>query len=115
MGETLQRLVDDIEKVALDASQRLPPHILGEVLAFLTKVSHVLEQAYRDVIPILIDVKYLDAQALHNRTPMEIGKKLDLVMSVSHYRDAEEICSSLKALKGTYLNELARYISTEHQ
>jgi hypothetical protein len=111
MGEQLQTLVEQIEDVALDASKRLPPQILAQVLAFLTKVSHVLEQAYRDVIPILIDVKYLDDQALNGPQFIATMKSIDLVASTSHYRDAEEICSRLKTLKETYLNQLAPYIS----
>ena len=115
MTKTLQQIVDDIEGIALDASRRLPPHILAEVLAFLTKVSHVLEQVYRDVIPILINIKYLDAHALSGAGLMEISKKIDLVVSTSHYRDAEEICSRLNTLKNTYVTELAQYISPDDQ
>lgn len=114
MEEKLQRLVEEIENVALDASRRLPPEVLAQVLAFLTKVSHVLEQAYRDVIPILIDIKYLDNQNLGPKR-IDIMKNIDLVSSTSHYRDAEEICSRLKTLKSTYLNGLAQYISPREQ
>src|SRR6266568_4892743 len=115
MDEKLQQIVEEIEEVALDASRRLPPEILAQVLAFLTKVSHVLEQAYRDVIPILIEVKYLDDRALNGPQFVAIMKSIDLVSSTSHYRDAEEICSRLKTLKNTYLNELAQYISPGEQ
>ncbi|MET0527595.1 MAG: hypothetical protein ABW003_04490 [Microvirga sp.] len=54
----LRDLVADIEDVAAKAAKRLPPDALAQVLAFLTKVAHVLEQAYRDVIPVLVDIKY---------------------------------------------------------
>lgn len=110
MEEKLQRIVAEIEDVAFDASRRLPPEVLAQVLAFLSKVSHVLEQAYRDVIPILIDIKYLDNQNLGPKR-VDIMKNIDLVSSTSHYRDAEEICSRLKTLKSTYLDGLAQYIS----
>ncbi|NEK17478.1 hypothetical protein [Rhizobium leguminosarum] len=115
MDEGLLQIVDEIEEVALDASRRLPPEILGQVLAFLTKVSLVLEQAYRDIIPILIDVKYLDERTLSGPQFVTIMKNIDLVLSTSHYRDAEEICSRLKTLKNTYLNDLAQHISPDEK
>jgi hypothetical protein len=106
----LPSIVRDIELVALDAAQRLPPPILKQVLAFLTKVAHVLDQAYRDLLSILIDIKHLEASDLQDTTLTALRKRLDLVASTSHYRDAEEICSRLKTLKETYLNELQGYI-----
>jgi hypothetical protein len=115
MAQALREIVDEIEGVALEASRRLPPNVLAELLAFLTKVSQVLDQAYRDVIPILIDVKHLDEGALHGPQIKEILKKIDLVMAISRYRDAEEICSRLAALRTTYQTELAQHVDPEHR
>lgn len=113
MATDLQQIIGDIEGIARDAAQQLPPRELAAMLSFLTKVTQVLEQAYRDVIPILIEVKYMDERTLHGPDLTDLLKKIDLVMSISHYREAEEICSRLKTLRNTYETELAQYINPD--
>lgn len=111
LAEGLGRIVNEVETVALDAAseQRITNQELAEILAFLTKVSHVVEQAFRDVVDILIDVKfwYIGIPYEHIQ---KVKKKIDLILARSHYRDAEEICSRLAYLRQYYESELARLI-----
>lgn len=106
----LRDLVADIEEVAADSARRLPPDGLAQVLAFLTKVSHVLEQAYRDVLPVLLEIKYAPLGQLDRSSLDRMRQQLELLAAQSRYRDAEEICSRLSALRTVYEQNLRQLI-----
>jgi len=102
----LSGIVDDLEGVALEAVQNQPPVVSARILAFLTKVAHVVDQAYRDVLALLIDVKYVGDDALSAGEIRDFQRRAEQILEISHYRDAEEICSRLRTLKDVYENEL---------
>ena len=70
---------------------------LRRILAFVAKVSHVLEQALRDVLAVLIEVKYLTPDDLGSKQVVTLRKEVDLLTVRSRYRDAEDQ-RSLKTL-----------------
>ena len=47
---------------------------------------------------MLVDIQYLDEDALGRGQIVELQKRVDLLTSRSFYRDAAEICSRLKHL-----------------
>ena len=110
-GETdvsysLSALVTEVEGVALATaqSQEVSDNELSEVLSFLAKVSHVVEQAFRGVI--LIEIKFLRPNDLQPDRMQRLRHKTDLVLARSHFRDAEEICSRLRTLTESYQTDL---------
>ena len=108
-GETdvsysLSALVTEVEGVALATaqSQEVSDNELSEVLSFLAKVSHVVEQAFRGVLLILIEIKFLRPNDLQPDRMQRLGHKTELVLARSHFRGAEGICSRLRTLTETY-------------
>ena len=111
----LHGVVSDIEAVALRAAKDQPPEISARVLAFLTKVAHVVDQAYRDVLALLIDLRFIGDDALATGEIQDLRRRVALVLETSRYRDAEEICSRLKSLKETYLADLQQYVDPDQR
>jgi hypothetical protein len=112
LSHGLGEIVNEVESVALDAAQqpKISNYELSEILSFLAKVSQVVEQAFRDVLDILIEIKLLRPQDLSSDRIYKLSRKIEMVMARSHYRDAVEICSRLKHLKEFYLSDLAQLI-----
>jgi hypothetical protein len=71
-------------------------------LSFITQVILVVEQAFQDVLTVLIDVKYLESSPNLQVELRELRKRVELLTARSHYRDAAEICSRLKHLRENY-------------
>ena len=94
-GETdvsysLSALVTEVEGVALATaqSQEVSDNELSEVLSFLAKVSHVVEQAFRGVLLILIEIKFLRPNVLQPDRMQRLRHKTELVLARSHFRGA---------------------------
>ena len=116
-GETdvsysLSALVTEVEGVALATaqSQEVSDNELSEVLSFLVKVSHVVEQAFRGVLLILIEIKFLRPNDLQPDRMQRLRHKTELVLARSHFRGAEGICSRLRTLTETYQTDLAIHV-----
>ena len=116
-GETdvsysLSALVSEVEGVALATaqSQEVSDNELSEVLSFLAKVSHVVEQAFRGVLLILIEIKFLRPNDLQPDRMQRLRHKTELVLARSHFRGAEGICSRLRTLTETYQTDLAIHV-----
>src|SRR5512132_219287 len=71
-------LADDLQYLATTVVKRanLSAPDLGRVLGFVAKVSHVVEQAFQDVLPILIDIKYLIPEDIHLRRIRDLSAGL---------------------------------------
>lgn len=108
----LGNIVDEVEGVALASAklEAITDDELSEILSFLAKVSHVVEQAFCDVLAILIEIKFLRPRDLSSNKIHDLRRKTALVLARSRYRDAEEICSRLGHLKEKYEMELASLI-----
>ena len=87
------------------------PQIYGASSAIIAKVSHVAEQAFRDVVVVLIEIKYLAPSDLNSDRIRELQKDFDLLTVRSRYRDAEEICSRLHHLSEQYHEQIAPLVS----
>lgn len=90
-----------ITKAHLDAPS------LRKVLSFIVKVSNVAEQAFQDVLTVLIDIKYLSEEDIQSRKIIELQKQIEFLTVRSKYRDVEEICSRLHHLTDQFQNGLA--------
>ena len=90
----------------------LEPPELRRVLAFIAKVSQVAEQALQDILPVLIDIKYLAPADINSPRITDLQKQIDLLTVRSRYRDAEEICSRLHHLSDQYREQIAPLVNT---
>jgi hypothetical protein len=75
---------------------------LRRVLRFLSQLIQVVEQAFQDVLILLIDIKYVDVTDLASPRLQELRKQLELLTARSHFRDAAEICSRLRHLQHNF-------------
>lgn len=104
--EGLVRELNDLTETAL-LRARLEPPDLRRVLAFTAKVSQVADQAFQDVLAVLIEVKYLAASDLRPDRIRDVRKQVELLTARSRFRDAEEICSRLHHLGDQYQSQIA--------
>lgn len=97
----LTEVVDQIDHMVeiVSTAPALEEAELRRVLRFLSQVIQVVEQAFQDVLTILIEIKYLEATDLRSPKMTELRKQVDLLTARSFYRDAAEICSRLKHLR----------------
>jgi hypothetical protein len=72
------------------------------VLSFVSQVIQVIEQAFQDVLTLMLDIQYLDQSELSAGRLIELRKRVDLLTARSYYRDAAEICSRLKHLRENF-------------
>lgn len=79
---------------------------LRRLLRFLSRVVQVVEQAFQDILALMIEFKYFtEADKQAGRLP-QLAKELELLQARSRYRDAEEICSRLHHLTYYYHTEI---------
>jgi hypothetical protein len=105
--EQLTALVGEIESVVQTAahSAGMTDADVRRLLRFLAQVVQVVEQAFQDVLGLLVEVSYLSDDELSNPRRMgELGKTAAMLTARSHYRDAAEICSRLKHLSESFDN-----------
>jgi hypothetical protein len=88
------------------ADQSIDKAELRAVLRFLSKVTQVVEQAFQDVLALMIEFKYVTDEDLQSGRVHELAKDLELLEARSHYRDAEEICSKLHHLEEIYVERI---------
>lgn len=103
--DQLNALVGEIERVVQTVahSPEMPDADVRRVLRFLAQVVQVIEQAFQDVLGLLVEVSYLsDAELSDPRRMDELGKSAAMLTARSHYRDAAEICSRLKHLSQSF-------------
>lgn len=101
-------LVDQISDMAegVAVSENISNFDLRRVLRFLSKVIQVVEQAFQDVLTIMIEFKYVTDEDFQSGRILQLAKELDLLGARSRYRDAEEICSRLHHLGDFYRSEI---------
>lgn len=88
------------------AHSRLPAPDIRRVLRFLSKVALVVDQALEDVLALALDIQYIRPHELTDDRRSGLQKELDLLISRSHYRDMEEICSRLGMLRAQYEQQI---------
>ena len=94
----LVRQIDNVVETSVLGSP-LPDHDLRSLLLFISQVIQVVEQAFQDVIGILVDVSLLRLEDLGDGGQLrDLQRRIGLLTARSYYRDAAEICSRLKYL-----------------
>jgi hypothetical protein len=79
---------------------------LRDVLAFLSRVSQVVEQAFQEVLTLALELAYLDIGSTDQARLLQLRKELELLTARSHYSQSLEICSRLKHLKQQFENHI---------
>lgn len=104
---TLVQEIDDVVETVASAPG-LPDEDVRRVLRFVGQIVQVVEQAFQDVLGVLVEMTYLqDADLARPERMMELRKSVALLTARSYYREAAEICSRLKHL-GQNFNEFVR-------
>ena len=90
--EALEELVYQIEGMVgtVAADPAIADADLRRVLSFVAKMALVVDQAFQDVLAVLIDLKYMTEGDLASGEVRNLRKQLELVTSRSRYRDAED-------------------------
>lgn len=115
----LQGIVNDITSLASDLANsdhdeyRHRDISRTAFLSFLTKVSHVVEQAFREILIIFIEVKMLTPETVRHDRLDSLRRDVKNILNRSHYRDAEEICSRLAHLREYYDTHFHRYLQLD--
>lgn len=111
--EELYELVHQIESMVgtVAADTAIADSDMRLVLGFFAKMALVVDQAFSDVLAVLIELKYLTPSGLAGGQATNLRKQLDLVTSRSRYRDAEEICSRLHNLSAHYRDEIGPLVA----
>lgn len=84
------------------ADRRISDSDLVPVLRFIGQVAVLVQQAFDHVLASLIELSYLKAEDLQEPRRTELLSSLDSLVSRSHYKDVEEICSRLHSLSDLY-------------
>jgi hypothetical protein len=103
-SDGLRNLADTIREVAESAgnNRAIPENDLRTLLLFMGKVCDVVEQAFRDVYAVLIQIRLLDSSAPHSANIRQLHGDLHLLLARDHYRDAEMVCGRLHALRDQF-------------
>ena len=84
------------------AEQKIADEDLVRILRFIGSVVTVIDQAFDEVLAILIELSYLRPEHLQEPRKSELLADLDRVLERSRYREVEEICSRLHHLSERY-------------
>jgi|GEM_PF-3177283 len=96
--EKLSQLTGEIDALLntiVSASNLAEPDI-RRILRFISQVIQVVEEAFHDVLTILIDIKLLKKDDLKSEYLKELRRSVEMLTARSHYRDAAQICSRLE-------------------
>lgn len=89
-----------------------------DMVVFLDRVVEVVEQAFRDVFRICIELKYI-REDLSVAGITRLRKELDSLRARDKYRDVEFICGRLHVLRKQYhdsgFDEFTRYMGSDFQ
>lgn len=101
MMTEFDKIVDQLRGAVASASldPRMSDDDLRDILAFLVKVTQVVDQTFQDVLTLAIEASYLSPQKTSYDRLERLQVELDLLTTRSHYRESLEICSRLKHLK----------------
>lgn len=112
--EQLHALSVQILRMAQSATAQadLPNAELRRVLNFLDKLVQVVDQAFRGLYSILVDIKLLGNADIGGPQIQAIRKDLEMVSARSWYRDVEEICSRLHHLSENYGENIAPIVQS---
>jgi len=114
--ENIKPLVEQLEKMVLSVTtdRKINNSELRRVLRFVSKVVQVVNQAFQNIYPILIEIKFLEEKDLRSSKIYEILKELELLSSRDYYRDVKLICGQLNELGNQYKDQIGPIINNLH-
>jgi Effector-associated domain 11 len=82
-----------------------------KVLRFISKLTQVINQAFNNIFPILIEVSLLRESDLGSDKIQELRREVKLLTSRDYYRDVQLICGQLNELQGQYRDNIEPIIN----
>jgi Effector-associated domain 11 len=82
-----------------------------KVLRFISKLTQVINQAFNNIYPILIEVSLLRDSDLGSDKIQELRREVKLLTSRDYYRDVQLICGQLNELQGQYRDNIEPIIN----
>jgi Effector-associated domain 11 len=82
-----------------------------KVLRFISKLTQVINQAFNNIYPILIEVSLLRESDLGSDKIQELRREVKLLTSRDYYRDVQLICGQLNELQGQYRDNIEPIIN----
>ena len=112
--EQLHALSSQILRMAQSATEQtdLPSADLRRVLNFLDKLVQVVDQAFRSLYTILVDIEFLRDEEIGGGQIRQIRRDLEMVSTQSWYRDVEKICGRLHQLSDNYKESIAPIVQS---
>src|SRR3712207_1040501 len=82
LKDDLNRLVDELENMAesLSGQDDLNSFDLRQVLRFISKMIQVLEQAFQDLLTVMIECSHVTEDDIHSKRIKTIEKELDFLV-----------------------------------
>ena len=81
------------------------------VLRFISKLTQVINQAFNNIYPILIEVSLLRDSDLGSDKIQELRREVKLLTSRDYYRDVQLICGQLNELQAQYRDNIEPIIN----
>jgi hypothetical protein len=82
-----------------------------KVLRFISKLTQVINQAFNNIYPILIEVSLLRDSDLGSDKIQELRREVKLLTSRDYYRDVQLICGQLNELQAQYRDNIEPIIN----
>jgi Effector-associated domain 11 len=82
-----------------------------KVLRFISKLTQVINQAFNNIFPILIEVSLLRDSDLGSDKIQELRREVKLLTSRDYYRDVQLICGQLNELQAQYRDNIEPIIN----
>ena len=102
--DNVNALVQQLENLiqAVAANQQINGSDLRRVMRFISKVNQVVNQAFQNVYPILLEIKMLKEEDIGTKKIEKIEEELELMNARDYYRNVELICGQLRELQSQY-------------
>lgn len=84
---------------------------LRDILAFLVKVTQVVDQSFQDIYALAVELAYLESSEVDGARIKRLQMELELLTARSHYRESLEICSRLKHLSKQFNDHIRSAVS----
>ncbi len=111
--QSIKPLVEQLELMVLSVSadNNIDNAGLRRVLRFVSKVVQVVNQAFQNIYPLLIEIQFLKPEDLNSGKIDDLRKELMLLTSRDYFRDIELICGQLRELSDQYQNHIEPIIN----
>ena len=107
--EALNGIVDNLQSLALQAVRSQRPTHAAQIVAFLAKVAHIVDQGCSDILTLLIELQSVREDGFSLGEIHELRRRTAQLLNKSHFDEAGETYNQLSTLKKIYLSEISQY------